>query len=137
MITAVDTNVLFDLLAGSPQDATNADAALHRAVQQGEAVLSTVTYAELAHRFSTQASLEQFLDFLGCKLTPIEPSAAYLAGRFFRDYLRRGGARTRILPDFLVAAHAHLHADRLLTRDKRFFTTTFPKLKAVSPADLA
>ena len=137
MITAVDSNVLFDLLAGSPDDLANADAALHRAVQQGEIVVSTVTFAELAHRFSTQSDLERFLDFLGCRLSPVEASTAYLAGTFFRQHLKRGGKRSRILPDFLIAAHAQLQADRLLTRDKRFFGSNFPRLKAVSPADLA
>jgi predicted nucleic acid-binding protein len=62
--------------------------------------------------------------------------AAFLAGNFFRDYLKRGGARTRILADFIVAAQAQLPADRLLTNDKRFYGTSFPNLKAISPEDL-
>ena len=137
MTTAVDSNVFFDLLAGTPQEAAFADAALHHAVAQGELVLSTVTYAELAHRFSTQPELDKFLGFLDCKLSPLQAATAYLAGTFFRQHLKRGGKRDRILPDFLIAAHAQLQADRLLTRDKRFFAQTFPKLRAVSPADLA
>jgi hypothetical protein len=46
-----------------------------------------------------------------------------------RVYKLRGGTRTRILADFLLAARAQLDSDHLLTRDDRFFTDAFPNLK--------
>ncbi len=137
MITAVDTNVLIDVISGTPEQIRQNETALRNALAEGNVLIALICYAELAGRFPQKRDLDIFLDLTGAAVTPIEPEAAYLAGRFFREYLQRGGPRTRILPDFLVAAHAQLHANRLLTRDKRFFSTTFPKLKAVSPADLA
>jgi predicted nucleic acid-binding protein len=70
------------------------------------------------------------------KLMPLSADAAFLAGGFYHAYRLRGGTRARILADFIVAAQAQLGADRLLTTDKRFFGSSFPKLLSVSPADL-
>ena len=135
MITALDSNILLDLLIGTTKDAGNADKALNRAASEGELILCTICYAEVAQRFSRQVELDSLLDFLGCALSEIHRPAAYLAGHFFHQYLGRGGKRDRILPDFLVAAHAQLQPDRILTRDKRFFGTAVPNLKAVNPVD--
>ncbi len=53
------------------------------------------------------------------------------AGTYFRQYLKRGGNRARILPDFVIAAQASRYADRLLTDDTRFSHSVFPALVVV------
>jgi len=95
-----------------------------------------VVYAEVAPHFPSRVRLDDFFSLANCRIDPIDEPIAYLAARFFWEYRLRGGSRTRILPDFLIAAHAQLRADRILTRDKRFFKEAFPKLKAVSPEDV-
>jgi predicted nucleic acid-binding protein len=137
MITAVDANVILDTLVGTPEEIALAHAALRSAEAQGGLVVSTVAYAEIAQRFQAKAKVDDFFSLLGCRIGPLDEESAFVAGQFARQYRLRGGSRTRILPDFLIGAHAQLHADRLLTRDKRFFRDTFPKVKAVSPADLS
>jgi predicted nucleic acid-binding protein len=137
MITAVDANVILDTLVGTQEEIALAHAALRAAEADGGAIVSTIAYAEIAQRFQSKAKVDDFFSLLGCRIEPLDEESAFVAGQFARQHRLRGGSRTRILPDFLIGAHAQLRADRLLTRDKRFFRDTFPKLKAVLPADLA
>jgi predicted nucleic acid-binding protein len=51
-----------------------------------------------------------------------------LAGRNFTRYLARGGRAGRIVADFLICAHATLHADRLLARDRGYLRDYFSRL---------
>ncbi len=136
MVTAVDTNIFLDVLVGSESEASEALRALTCAFEQGSLVCSCVCYAELANRFPQQSGLDGFLFDLGCKVVVSSLESAFIAGRFHHNYRKRGGKRTRIVADFFIAADAQLNADRLLTRDDRFFKGEFPDLAAVDPATL-
>lgn len=48
--------------------------------------------------------------------------------------LRRGGARTGVLPDLVIGAHAAVAGHRLLTRDAARYRTYFPTLETIAPA---
>jgi hypothetical protein len=111
-------------------------AALRSAKLAGSVSISILVYAEIASNFPSRSRANDFLQLLDCRVEPMEETTAFLAGQLFQQYKQRGGTRTRILPDFLIAAHAQLHTDRILSRDKRFFQANFPKLKAISPEDL-
>ena len=69
MITAVDTNVLLDLLI--PRIFRNESAAdqLERAGGEGKLIVSEVVYAELAAYFSTGGELENLWPILVWKLS--------------------------------------------------------------------
>ena len=56
-----------------------------------------------------------------------------LAGEMFRAYLQRGGRRDRVLPDFLIAAHAQVQAQRLLARDRGYYRDYFKQLQLWEP----
>ena len=64
---------------------------------------------------------------------PLPWEAAFLAGKCFLTYRRRGGVRTSPLPDFYIGAHAAVAEFRLLTRDARRYRTYFPKLELIAP----
>lgn len=51
----------------------------------------------------------------------------------FRAYLQRGGKRGRAVPDFLIAAHAQHHAQRLLARDRGYYRDYFTQLHLWDP----
>ena len=136
MITAVDANIVLDVLVGTPTEVQSAHTAMLAAKVAGDLIMSSVAYAEIAARFNSKAKADDFFSLLACKVQPLDDNAAFLAGQFFAQYRKCGGTRTRIIADFLVAAHAQQNADRILTRDTGFFGSNFPRLKAVSPTDL-
>ena len=59
--------------------------------------------------------------------------AAFLAGKAFLAYRRRGGFRTSPLPDFFIGAHAAVSGYELLTPDGARYRTYFPKLAVIAP----
>jgi predicted nucleic acid-binding protein len=59
--------------------------------------------------------------------------AAFLAGKAFIAYRRRGGTRTSALPDFYIGAHAAVRGHRLLTRDATRYRTYFPTVELIAP----
>ena len=59
--------------------------------------------------------------------------AAFMAGKVFLAYRRRGGRRRSPLPDFYIGAHAAVQGLRLLTRDPRRYRAYFPTVEVVAP----
>ena len=59
--------------------------------------------------------------------------AAFLAGKAFLAYRRRGGTKRSPLPDFFIGAHAAVAGYRLLTRDATRYRSHYPGLLLISP----
>ncbi len=153
MITAVDTNVLLDILIPGAPHGDESERALAEAVRAGAVVISEPAYAELAAHFADRADLDGFLTDTGIRLEPSGAEALHRAGRAWSEYLRRRPAalacpqcgaaqdihcdrcgasiqpRQHVVADFLIGAHALVHADQLLTRDRGYYATYFPKLR--------
>lgn len=134
MITAVDTSVLFDVFLMQPDFAEASSAALREADAAGSLVICDIVYAELASRFPRQQMLDNALAKLDIRLEVLNAADCFEAGRAFRAYRASGGPRERILPDFLIGAHAVNGASRLLTRDRGFYRAHFSKLKIYAPS---
>ena len=133
MITAVDSNVLIDVLGADPTFGPASSAALREASRSGALIVSEVVWAETAGWYASEAEAAQVLDDLRVRFVPTGASAAYLAGAAWAAYRRGGGRRERLIADFLVGAHAHAHAERLLTRDGDFLRSRFRGLKILDP----
>ena len=73
MITAIDTNVLLDLLIPSSSAMDSAVDQLERTSGEGKLILSEVVYAELAAHFLTGEELEMFLDQTGLEIVSSLP----------------------------------------------------------------
>lgn len=133
MITAVDTSVVLDVLAGDRDHGPRSAAALRQAAADGALVASTSVWAEVMGAYDDPKAVATRLDRLGLELVPDDLDVATTAARVYRAYRRSGGTRRRILPDFLIGAHAVIHADRLLTRDRGFYRSHFAKLTILEP----
>jgi predicted nucleic acid-binding protein len=133
MITAIDTNVLLDILLNDQFYEASANA-IQNAAADGSLVISDIVYAELCVHFEHQRDCDGFLDSIDIGVQPLTREAHFLASRAWRSYRQHGGKRTRILADFLIGAHAQYQATRLLSRDRGFYKNLFPSLNLHDPA---
>jgi hypothetical protein len=82
--------------------------------------------------------LDEFLSTTGISVDfQMDEEVWRLAGRRFakhaaRRRAARAGQPRRLKADFVIGAHALLHADRLLTLDVRLYKQDFPDLKIIT-----
>jgi len=131
--TLVDSNVIIDYLNLDGEWADWSAAMLSKAAEQGAVAINPVIYAEVSATYSSIEDVETALPHEYFVRATLPWEAAFLAGRSYREYRRRGGAKRSPLPDFYIGAHAAVTGMTLLTRDARRYRTYFPKLKIIAP----
>ena len=129
MITAVDTNVLIDILEPDPVHGPHSRELLRRALSQGSVVACEVVWAEVATAYPEKmVEVAAGLSQAGVGFLPMTEPAAMKAAACWADYRLRAGDRRRIAADFLIGGHALILCDRLLTRDRGFYRDFFQPL---------
>lgn len=131
--TLVDSNVLIDLIDPAPPWSDWSAGALEVAGSEGPLVVNQVIYAEVSVRYADTDELDRDLPLDFFQREQIPWPAAFLAGKAFADYRRRGGRRRSPLPDFFIGAHAAVAGLRLLTRDATRYRTYFPTVELIAP----
>jgi predicted nucleic acid-binding protein len=131
--TLVDSCVLLDVATQDPVWLDWSSQALATAVRSGPVLVNPVVYAEVSIGYDRIEDLDDALPPDIFRREPLPYVAAFLAGKAYRTYRRRGGSRTTPLPDFFIGAHAAVGAFTLLTRDVRRFRTYFPTVRLIAP----
>lgn len=133
MAAMLDSCVFIDVLTKDSVWYSWSSAAMARATSEGAVYINAVIYAEISVRFNSITEMETEISSADFDLRPIPREAAFLAGKCFARYRRRGGQRTAPLPDFFIGAHAMILGVPLVTRDPRRFREYFPKLEILCP----
>jgi hypothetical protein len=129
----VDSNVLLDVLTEDPRWFGWSSSALARCADQADLVINQIVYAEVSMGFDRIEDLESALPPEMLIRSPLPWDAAFLAGKCFKAYRRRGGEQRSPLPDFYIGAHAAVSGLSLLTRDPSRYRTYFPRLELIAP----
>jgi predicted nucleic acid-binding protein len=134
MITLVDSNVILDLVTDDKTWGQWSADALAEAADESTLAINPLIFAEVSTRFATIEELEHLLPSEEFSRLALPYEAAFLAGKAFLSYRRRGGRRTAPLADFYIGAHAAVAGLRLLTRDPRRYRAYFPTVDLIVPA---
>lgn len=132
MRTALDSSVLLDVIVDDRVWATRSGHALSGAMQAGSLVIGESVLAEVVPALG-DGLIAEFLADWHIEFVASSLESAQLAGAMFAEYLQRSAAPRRVLPDFLIGAHAFCHADRLLARDRGYYRDYFRGLKVIEP----
>ena len=129
----VDTNVILDIVENDPVWADWSERQLEAASLQDGLCINAAIYAELSIAFAAIEDLEKLVKQGEFRMESIPREALFLAGKAFLKYRKRKGARTGVLPDFFIGAHAAVAAMPLLTRDSGRYANYFPTVRLIVP----
>ena len=132
-VVLVDSSVLLDILTEDAKWYQWSAEVLEMHAESNVLAINPIIYAEVSIRFGRIEDVEEAFppDLLQRAHLPWE--AAFLAGKCFVRYRRKGGVRRSPLPDFYIGAHAAVNRWMLLTRDEAHYRAYFPRLALVSP----
>ena len=131
----VDSNVLLDIATNDPGWGEWSANALADAVEHTTLIINPIIYAEVSIGYTTIEALDAALPATLYRREPLPWEAAFLAGKSFLLYRKRGGSRTSPLPDFYIGAHAAIGHLALLTRDAARDQSYFPTIEVLAPAE--
>ena len=128
-----DSNVLLDVITEDAHWFSWSSEIIARTANQVHLIVNPVVYAEVSVHFSRIEDLDDALPSSVFSREPIPFDAAFLAGKAFLVYRKRGGTRRSSVPDFFIGAHAAVAEYQLPTRDVARYRTCFPKLTLMAP----
>jgi predicted nucleic acid-binding protein len=153
LITAIDTNILLDILIPDEEFILSSKRLLDKYADKGQLIICEIVYAELASQFPPEKELKNFLSDTTIKLVYSNERSLSLAGERWRAYSKSRGSKLRcpkcgkqislscpecrntiltrqhIISDFIIGAHALTQADLLLSRDRGFYKKCFEDLR--------
>lgn len=132
-VTAIDANVLIDVLVRDEEFWKESYEALELASAHGSVIVAPIVVAEVAGAASRTLEARTRFDIGDDVIVEMDAAQLVQAGLAWRE--RVVSRSRRSLPDYLIAVHAARNADRLLTRDKDFTKLGVAGLKVVTPQE--
>jgi len=129
----IDSNVLLDLVTEDPVWFRWSEAAIQTAADTSRLVINAVIFAEVSVGYGRIEDMDAALSTNLLEREALPYEAAFLAGKAFATYRRRGGLKRSPLPDFFIGAHAAIGRYRLLTRDAGRYRAYFPTVTLITP----
>jgi len=137
MRTALDSNII-SALWSAEASTPSIRSELRTARSLGSLVICAPVYAELAaHPLEPERFMDRFFSDTGITVEFLLDEDTWRRAAFaFAAHARRrrrsgGTSPKRVLPDFIIASHAFLRADRLFTLDPSRYQQDFPDLRLV------
>jgi predicted nucleic acid-binding protein len=156
MTTAVDTNIILDVLIPGEPFGESSKELLDLHLAKGKLIVCEVVFAELAARFPSEEELASFFADTRMNLVYSNEKSLHMAGTRWANYAKSsaksrfscgkcghvfeatcpgcGAALTKrrhVLADFLIGAHALVQADCILSRDLGVYNIYFSDLKVI------
>ena len=132
----IDSNVILDIVTEDKQWFQWSSETLSHFAEGNTLAINPIIYAEVSIGFDRIEDVEEVLPQHEFHRLPLPWQAAFLAGKCFQAYRRKGGQKRSPLPDFYIGAHAAVAGMALMTRDATRYRTYFPKLTIIAPESL-
>ena len=129
----VDSNVILDIATEDKNWFRWSSETLASCAETHTLVINPIIYAEVSIGFDRIEDVDMVLSMSFFRRDALPWEAAFLAGKCFMAYRRKGGEKSSTLPDFFIGAHAAVAKIPLLTRDVSRYRTYFPRLKLIAP----
>jgi len=129
----VDSNVILDIVTEDKRWFQWSSETLAHFAEDNILNINPIIFAEIAIAFNRIEDIEVTLPPTYFRRLPLPWEAAFLAGRCYLKYRKKGGEKRSPLPDFYIGAHAAVRGMTLMTRDVSRYRTYFPKLTIISP----
>ena len=129
----VDSNVILDVVTEDGNWYEWSSSTMGRLADEAPLVINALIYAEVSVTFDSIEDLEDALPSSVLRREALPYEAAFVAGKSFRAYRRRGGHWSSPMPDFYIGAHAAVAGYRLLTRDAGRYRRYFPTVELITP----
>jgi predicted nucleic acid-binding protein len=133
MPTIPDSNVVLDIIDPASAWFDWSRKWFAHCREEGVMVVNPVVLAEASARLEKFSDVVAMVNSTGLVFESMPMEAAHLAGQTHYLYRRNGGLRERVLPDFLIGAHAAVKGYRILSRDHSRFRTYFSNLEIIAP----
>ena len=134
--TLIDSSVLLDVVTEDPTWFEWSSRTLAEVADSSRLVINVVVFAEVSVGYAQIEEIEAALPPT-IEREPITYEMAFLAGKAYANYRRRGGLKLSPLADFFIGAHAAIAGYRLITRDPIRMRTYFPQVRLITPKPTA